>query len=127
MNQTIRIELFGQIPNKKDYLVATINKKTWRQSRFYRKDVRDMIDRLTLQVPAEYRDLKLRHPDIFLECTVPKATGDKDGWLTTVLDVLKTTGVIVDDNIEHCNGRIEIAPAKVSDHWRAVVTLRPTP
>jgi hypothetical protein len=87
---------------------------------------RTMIDRMELQVPAEVRDLNLEHPDMIWEFQYTNAHIDRDGIITTVLDILGgPCRVIKNDNIAHCNGTWTIYPAERGEYDMVEVTLIP--
>lgn len=87
------------------------------------------IDSLAQQVPAAYRNLRLEHPVVLWQFTMPVRRQDRDNMKTTILDILKTTGVIQDDNIAHYNGKEVMLPAIIrpSEEPSVRIRLRPAP
>jgi Holliday junction resolvase RusA-like endonuclease len=71
------------------------------------------LDNLEAQVPGDVRDLRLEHPDVLVEFSSRSKRRDRDGLLTTVLDVLVKCGVFQNDDIAHFNGTVTLLPAKV--------------
>ena len=86
---------------------------------------RQMIQRMELQVPGSVRDLNLEHPDMEWRFTYTNAGVDKDGIITTVLDILQRYRVIVNDNIAHLNGKQTIWPAERGEEDTVTVILHP--
>jgi Holliday junction resolvase RusA-like endonuclease len=107
----IRIVLTGYIPSKKNRYLPMKGKlvKT--------RELRQLLESLEEQIPESVRGLKLRHPQMELSLAVPKGRTrmDRDGILTTILDVLKNTGVIQDDSIAAFNGEIVLHPVAASE------------
>jgi Holliday junction resolvase RusA-like endonuclease len=54
--------------------------------------------------------------ELFLAVPKGRTRMDRDGILTTILDVLKNTGVIQDDSIAAFNGKIVLHPVVVSEN-----------
>jgi hypothetical protein len=69
------------------------------------------------------RYLKLEHPDITIRMQTSTKRSDRDGALTTILDLLVWYGVLHDDNIAHCNGRIVLEPVTYSACDETVIEL----
>lgn len=121
------LELVGPVPNKKDYM-AEGTTKAGKKFRYYKNSVQDAMNALAVQIPGYMRGLMLEHPDITVLFTVPNGRCDRDGCLTTILDLLGPRGntgmrVLAEDNIAHCNGHIHIPPAQLSDSWLTEITL----
>lgn len=87
---------------------------------------RKLISNLLLQIPPEYRGLRLRHPDMEVWWFTNKKTQDRDNVLTTVLDVLVMARVIYDDRVSAFNGKIILHPAEFSDIPRIRILLKPS-
>lgn len=122
MAEPIEIVLAGHPPSKK-------NGYTPRRDRpgfFKNSKLQTEIDRLAIQVPGEYRDLKLESPDIDYYFTYTKANWDRDNAAVCLGDILVTMGVLASDNLAHCNGRITLHPAVRGpyDETRIVLTPR---
>ena len=86
---------------------------------------RQMIERMEMQIPGEHRDKLLEHPDREWRFTYTNAGVDKDGIITTVLDILQRYRVIVNDNIAHLNGKTTIWPAERGEEDTVTVILHP--
>lgn len=85
------------------------------------------IDALAQQIPAAYRNLRLEHPVVLWQFTMPVRRQDRDNMKTTILDILKTTGVIQDDNIAHYNGKEVMLPAIIRPGEEPSVRIRLRP
>lgn len=55
----------------------------------------------------------LEHPNIRVEFHVSSRRADRDNLWVTLSDVLQKAGILVNDNVAHCNGTVVIAPAVV--------------
>lgn len=113
------IELLGPVPSKK-------NSYTPRKDRpgvFKNSKLRAELDRLQIQIPGYVRDLKLVSPDIEIEMQVPNGRRDRDGALTTILDLLVSTGVLKNDSAAQCNGLVTLLPVTFGPDWRTIIRL----
>lgn len=88
-------------------------------------ELRAELNDLEAQIPGNVRDLRLLHPDMVLKLSCKNGRRDRDGILTTVLDLLVRCQVITDDNIANFNGKITIEPAVLGDSDEATVILYP--
>ena len=83
------------------------------------------MDRIAMQIPGELRDLKLEHPRIDMFFIVGREDVDVDNIFSTVLDLLVKYGVLVDDNVRHCNGVKKLWPAEFNlNRWETTVILK---
>lgn len=75
--------------------------------------VKAMEDYFLMQIPPEMVGIKVEHPDVSYEFTVPENNQrqDKDNLMTAVQDVLVKAGVFLNDNIKHHNGKITLLQA----------------
>lgn len=121
MNDPIVLELRGHVPGKKNLYVPNKDGKGFHIDR----EVKAAIDRLAMQIPGQYRDLKLEHPDIDFNFTYRTANWDKDNAATTLLDLLVEYGVLFNDNIAHCNGRVSTNPAVRGEYDSATIVILP--
>lgn len=117
------LTFYGKSESKKNQLGQNpVTKK-----RYNSKKVKDAINYFIQQIPPEAYDLKLEHPNVTYQFTVPfNSTGqDKDGLMTFVQDILKKVGVFRDDNIRWHNGHISIPPAILGDkdEYSCVVSI----
>jgi hypothetical protein len=119
-SEPIEMEFSGHVPSKKNSYTPK------RGGMFKSKDLQDAIDRLAMQVPGEFRDLKLVSPQIEYFFTYTKANWDRDNAAVTLGDILVQMGVLANDNIASCNGPIVIHPAVRGDYdsCRIVITPR---
>lgn len=65
----------------------------------------------------------ISHPVLVIEFHVLHARADRDNKLSTILDVLQKAGVIVNDNIAHCNAQITLAPAVIGGASKTVIQI----
>jgi Holliday junction resolvase RusA-like endonuclease len=115
--------LIGHIPAKKNLKTPVRNKEG--KVRFYNPGQAD-IDRLALQVPAELRDLRLRHADFEFWFQVPDGRRDRDNSVTTLFDIFVQMGVIWNDSIARSNGKITIHPATLGDVAKTIIKITDT-
>ncbi len=122
----IEIDLFGQIPSKKNRYLAVIKKKTGKAGLVKDRKMRAKYDYLVEQVPTEYFDLQLKHPTITFQryATADGFCQDRDGIATTIFDeILVRLGIIIDDSDIHNNGLWIFKPTQLSDAPRLRITL----
>jgi Holliday junction resolvase RusA-like endonuclease len=81
------------------------------------------LDWLAIQIPGQYRDLKLVDPDITVQMYVMNYRMDRDNILVSMMDLLVQAGVLRNDNMADCNGTITIPPAIRSGSWQTIITL----
>jgi len=110
--ETVVLKLRGDTPSKKNRLRP---RKGPGKGKMYDPAVKAVMDGLHWQVKAQWGDRPpVRHPALqFWIYAVERK--DRDGIVTTLLDVLKTAGVLVDDSIKECNGLLLIHPALPSE------------
>jgi hypothetical protein len=119
--ELIIIELFGQIPSKKNRYTPRKDGK----GMFKNSNLQTELDRLAMQIPGWARDFNLVSPDIQFQFYVRNGRSDRDSAVTTILDLLVEYGVLKNDTIASCNGTMTTHPAILADEWRTVVTLKP--
>jgi hypothetical protein len=123
------IQLHGRIPSKKNAKAIAPHGDTGKYTLWYAREDRQRINDLVQVAALSWRDLKtgrlpaVEHPSVCFEFYLQGTASseqihtryrkDRDNMATTVLDVLVKAGVLVDDDIAHCNGRIQILPAVV--------------
>jgi hypothetical protein len=122
--QEITLRLIGDLPCKKNRIHAARG-----QRGHYPKDTKRTLDNLLLQARSQWgtREPWL-HPDLEIRMYVYNTHKDRDGIVTTILDVLKKARVIEDDSIAFCNGlRTEhpALPVRTIREERIEITLRP--
>ena len=115
----IALVFYGKVPAKKNSLIPVAGKQ------IINTKARAAIQRLEIQVPGWARDMKLLHPDIEFEFSMPEGRSDRDNMLTTLLDVLCNMGVLANDTVAKCNGTIILRPAKYAPEYITTVTIRP--
>jgi hypothetical protein len=118
---THTICLIGHVPAKKNSTHSVdIGGK---RKTIYSKDTYEELDRLAFQIPPEVRDLQLIHPEIEFWITVPQGRSDRDNTVTSCLDLLVLYGVLTNDSIASCNGKITIHPAVRGDIHKTIIKL----
>lgn len=114
------LHLLGHVPAKKN---------NWRPRKgggiVLDRDTREAIDRLAMQIPGRFRDLRLESPEIEFYFTYMRGGWDRDNAATTLLDVLVEYGVLYDDNIKRGNGKITIHPALPADSDGVTIVIIP--
>jgi hypothetical protein len=89
------------------------------------ESVKESLDRLAMQIPGDVRDLKLVHPEIEFIITHDQDRQDRDNIVTTILDLLVQYGVLADDSIKQCNGKMTIWPSEKGEYPEVTVVLIP--
>jgi Holliday junction resolvase RusA-like endonuclease len=84
-----------------------------------------MLERMAMQIPAEYREAKLDNPEAEWWVTYTNGHIDMDGIMTTVLDLLQDAGILVNDNLVHFGNRQIIHPAVRGDCDSVRIKLTP--
>jgi len=120
------LEFSGRIPTKKNEKAIAPDAATGKMKLWYAREDRQRISELVQYAVIQWRDRNgrlpaLEHPALCFEFSVlgsaelsrPRYRKDRDNMLTTLLDVLKTAGVLVDDDIAHCNGPLVVLPAVI--------------
>ena len=122
LNQTKEYEivLYGAPFSKKNRYMPRKDKPGF----FKGSRLEDQINRMSLQITGEMRDLKLRHPDVTVEMHSPHGRFDRDNFLTALLDILVNMGVIVDDNVSNFNGTMTVLPCVSEDEPYVRIVLR---
>ena len=122
-----QVSLFGSLPSKKNMY----RPRKDRPGMFKDSKLRLELDRLALQIPGELRGLELVNPDIEVFFEIPEPAGrqrpdaaDRDGKLTTILDLLVAYKVLKDDSIRYCNGTMIVHPAKIGTQHYTKIVLR---
>jgi hypothetical protein len=115
------IRLIGHVPAKKNSTHSIII--GGKRRTIYSRDSYIELDRLAYQIPPEVRDLKLIHPEIEFWITVPQGRSDRDNTVTSCLDLLVLYGVLVNDSIASCNGKMTIHPAVRGDIHKTIIKL----
>jgi len=96
----IEIHFRGHIPSKKN----SYSPRKDRPGFFKNSKLQGQLDRLAMQIPGEYRDLRMESPDLHFYFTYQKANWDTDNAMTCLIDLLVEYGVLVNDNIRRLNG-----------------------
>ena len=113
------IQLEGRIPSKKNLL------RRGRGGRMFTDTAaRTAINSLTIQAVAQWVGLPpVDHPELTFALMVIDKRSDRDNMVQTLMDVLGDAGVLVQDNIAHCNGTMVIRPAIVGDTEGAEIEI----
>ena len=121
--EPVEILLLGKTPSKKNRYTPRKGGKGF----FKNSDLQAELDRLSIQIPAEARDLRLRHPAIDFFFTYTIANFDRDNAVVTLMDILTGYAVLDgSDNIAHCNGTITIHPAVRGEQDSVRIVLTPS-
>lgn len=108
----MKLILFGDLPCKKNRIRAG------RGGGHYPKEVKETLRNLELQARAQWRTgggptAPARNLSFDYRIYVQNPAKDRDGIWTTILDVLKRAGVILDDAIRNHNGTETNRPAEI--------------
>lgn len=115
----IRLVFDLRVPSKKNSYIP-------KSGRFIKpQSIRNFEMAAAFCIPNEYKNLKLRHPDIMISASFPKASwrGDKDNTLVTLMDILVKNGVIQDDAVNHANGTVVLNPVTLSPTYQTIVDI----
>lgn len=118
-------KLNGKVPSKKNRYKP---RKSGSGKAFYKDDtLQTQINALAWQIPQELKGLKLIHPKIKVRFDVPRSgmAGDRDNKYTTLLDILVTSNVLLDDSIRACNGKHEILESEIGSDYITHVWIEP--
>lgn len=115
----MKLVLKGHVPAKKNL---------WKRGRggrvYLNREAQDQIDYLTLQAQQKWSGKQpLIHPDFSIQFYVRDQRGDRDNKQSTLMDVLQKAGVLLNDNIKQCNGKITLLPAVVDKNERTVINI----
>lgn len=112
MTEPVIIQIRGELPSKKND--RQIRRWGNRVGIGNSAEKEALMGALAWQVRAQWGSRKpLQHPRISFQLQVKHRRKDRDNLVTTILDVLVNTGVLVNDNIAHANGELTILPAIV--------------
>lgn len=114
-----RLLLTGHCPSKKNLWKRGKGGRT-----YIDREVQSVIDSLTIQARAQWSGPPVTHPDMSIRFYVRDQRGDRDNKLTTVLDCLRTAGVIVNDNLKQFNGQLVLLPAVINPLERVEIEVR---
>lgn len=115
----IRLVLDLKVPSKKNSYIP-------KSGRFIKpQSIRNFETACAFSIPNEYKNLKLRHPDIMISAAIPKTSwrSDRDNSATAILDILVKNGVLHDDSINHNNGILVLNPVTLSDTYQTIVDI----
>jgi Holliday junction resolvase RusA-like endonuclease len=127
MTDCITIVFIGAVPAKKNKYRPRFGGSG---KRFFKDTNLDAaLKALDAQIPANYRGLKLEHPEIEWYFQVPAGKTDRDNKITTILDILVAAGVLYDDNIRRCNGKWTVNEAEIvkDQEETTIVVIKPAP
>ena len=116
-----QIEVIGKMCSKKNNYCPSPNGKGF----FKTKKITNAEDMVSLQIPGEYKDLKLENPHVMFQFKAPKKSwrSDRDNWKTFAIDCLVKNGVLADDAINHLNG-VDIAmPVIESSEYKCLISI----
>jgi len=111
--ERVLIMLYGPVPAKKNKLRPRSRGSKGR-AHMYDEKTAGAIEALATQARIQWGPRRaIAHPELYFRFEVANSAADKDGMLTTVLDCLKTAGVLHDDSIRWCNGVHVNYPAEI--------------
>jgi hypothetical protein len=112
---SVELDFESWIPSKKNQLMR---RRGAGSGMMYTDDVKKALQDLQLQAKVQWGlRPRIRHPQLEFRIDA-QSSQDRDGIVTTLLDVLKRAGVIEDDSIARCNGLMMIFPAGTADPGR---------
>jgi Holliday junction resolvase RusA-like endonuclease len=116
-----KLELFGKPVSKKNSYSPMANGKGF----FKGSKIINAGKMVALQIPGEYRDLKLENPHILFQLKMPRKSWrmDRDNVWTFYQDELKSNGVILDDSTGRFNGFILQAPVIESTEYKCLISI----
>jgi len=109
----IELELYGKIPTVKDSYLPVMRKG--KPALTKDRKLTAKLNYILEQIPREYWDLRLKHPEIIMQRFAPPENQrrDRDGMLTTILDLLVRAGILVDDSDLYNNGDWHILKTQI--------------
>lgn len=118
-----RLELVFEglpIPSKKNGLMPTF-KRSGRKGLMYKPEFKGAIEALEGSTNIQWgKRPAVLHPEIEWLITAPSPQ-DRDGMITTLLDVFVKCGILVDDSIRHNNGKWTTWPASIGPAGARVI------
>lgn len=114
--ERIVITLYGAAPSKKNALRPTFGRRGYVYDAQTKAALESLVDQARIQWGTRRR--AVTSPRIQFKAFTLNRKQDRDGMLTTALDVMKKAGILHDDCIEFCNGEIVIEPATIVLHDR---------
>ena len=116
-----QFEIFGKPCSKKNSYSPMANGRGF----FKTKKIKNAEEVVSLQIPGEYRDLKLESPHILFQLKMPRKSWrmDRDNIWTFYQDALKNNGVILDDSTGRFNGFILQAPVIESSEYKCLISI----
>ena len=119
--EAVELEFDSWIPSKKNRLTPRTGGGS---GLMYAEGVKKALQDLEMQARVQWGlRPRLRHPEIHFRIEAQE-NQDRDGIVTTLLDVLKRAGVIEDDSIARCNGLYVIFPAGPAEPGRTKAKVR---
>src|SRR6266568_4422907 len=111
----IELEIYGNIPTVKDSYLPVMRKG--KPALTKDRKLTAKLNYILEQIPREVWDTKLKHPTITMQRYAPEQNQrrDRDGMLTTLLDLLVRAGVLEDDSDLYNNGAWHILPTQIAD------------
>ncbi len=119
----IELEIYGNIPTVKDSYLPVMRKG--KPALTKDRKLTAKLNYILEQIPREVWDTKLKHPTITMQRYAPEQNQrrDRDGMLTTLLDLLVRAGVLEDDSDLYNNGAWHILPTQIADAQKVVLIL----
>jgi Holliday junction resolvase RusA-like endonuclease len=117
----IEIEFRGPVPSTKNRYTPRKGGKGF----FKSGDLDAALNRLAIQIPGQYRDLKLESPEIHVYFKCQSFASDRTNKWQAVEDLLVKYGVLANDNTRRSNGTITIHPTERDEYDTTRIILIP--
>lgn len=122
INVTYSLTIHGPIPAKKN---------RWHRGKggrmyYDRPEVAGQIESITHQLAVLWRRDPISGATVDIIFYCKDRRGDLDNMLTTLLDCMKTAGVIVDDNLLHLPGPVTYRGVKDAEARTSIVITEKT-
>ncbi len=119
----IVLELFGNIPTVKDSYLPVMRKG--KPALTKDRKLTAKLNYILEQIPREFWDLRLKDPEIVMQRFAPPGNQrrDRDGILTTLLDLLVRAGILEDDSDLYNNGDWHILKTQIAEAQKVVLIL----
>lgn len=113
----------GKVPSIKNRKQIVRNRKTGVSFIKSDKASEAQLNAMIAAFQTQWPDEPVEHPDMTVRFYVTAQRADRDNMLNAVMDALVRAGVLVNDNIKRCNGRLVVESAEVGDREGVEVDL----
>lgn len=116
------LQLTGHVPSKANsYVRRSGQGKGLRLKERAAADIRSLAYQLNVQWAGKR---PLEHPEVMMYFYTRNGSQDRDNQVKTVLDLLQSQGVIVNDNARHFNGWLHIAPTVITSDEKVIIEVK---